>query len=36
MTKALTNNISISIKVSKKQLFKIIQPGGFLGILLGN
>ena len=35
MTKALTNNISISIKVSKKQLLKITQSGEFPGKLLG-
>ena len=31
---AIENNISIDIKVSKAQISKIIQSGGFLGSLL--
>ena len=33
--KAFANNSSVDIKFSKTQLSKIIQPGGFLGKLLG-
>ena len=33
--KLLANNLSINIKLSKTQLSKIIQSGGFLGRLLG-
>ena len=33
--KAFTNKSSIDIKVSKTQLSKMIQSGGFLGRLLG-
>ena len=33
--KAFENNSSIDIKLSKTQLSKMIQPGGFLGRLLG-
>ena len=32
---AIENNISTDIKLSKAQISKIIQPGGFLGKLLG-
>ena len=31
---ALSNNISIDLKLSKAQILKIIQSGGFLGLLL--
>ena len=31
---ALNNNISTDLKLSKAQIFKIIQSGGFLGSLL--
>ena len=31
---AFNNNMSTDIKLSKAQIFKIIQPGGFLGSLL--
>ena len=31
---AIENNISTDIKLSKAQIFKIIQSGGFLGALL--
>ena len=33
--KAFTNYLSTDIKLSKTQLFKMIQSGGFLGRLLG-
>ena len=33
--KAFANHSSIDIKLSKTQLLKMIQPGGFLGSLLG-
>ena len=33
--KAFTNYLSADIKLSKTQLFKMIQSGGFLGRLLG-
>ena len=33
--KAFANNSSIDIKLSKTQLSKMIQSGGFLGRLLG-
>ena len=33
--KAFSNNSSVDIKFSKTQLSKVIQSGGFLGILLG-
>ena len=33
--KPFSNNSSVDIKFSKTQLLKIIQPGGFLGKLLG-
>ena len=33
--KAFANNLSIDIKLSKTQLSKMIQSGGFLGWLLG-
>ena len=33
--KAFSNNSSVDIKFSKTQLLKMIQSGGFLGILLG-
>ena len=33
--KAFANNFSINIKLSKTQLHKIGQSGGFLGSLLG-
>ena len=32
---AIENNMSTDIKLSKAQIFKIIQSGGFLGKLLG-
>ena len=32
---AFANNMSMNIKLSKAQLSKIIQSGGFLGALLG-
>ena len=32
---ALDNNMSTDLKLSKAQIFKIIQSGGFLGSLLG-
>ena len=35
LRKAFTNNSSIDIKLSKTQLSKMIQSGGFLGRLLG-
>ena len=35
LRKAFTNNSSTDIKLSKTQLSKIIQSGGFLGRLLG-
>ena len=31
---AFTNNMSTDLKLSKTQIFKIIQSGGFLGLLL--
>ena len=31
---AIENNMSTDIKLSKAQIFKIIQSGGFLGALL--
>ena len=33
--KAFPNNLSTDIKLSKNQLSKMMQSGGFLGILLG-
>ena len=33
--KAFPNNLSTDIKLSKTQLSKMMQSGGFLGILLG-
>ena len=33
--KAFPNNLSTDIKLSKTQLSKTMQSGGFLGILLG-
>ena len=33
---ALNNNISTDLKLSKAQIFKIIQSGGFLGSLLSS
>ena len=35
LTKAFTNYLSVDIKLSKTQLSKMIQSGGFLGRLLG-
>ena len=35
LCKAFSNNSSANINLSKTQLFKMIQPGGFLGRLLG-
>ena len=35
LCKALANNFTANIKLSKTQLHKIGQSGGFLGILLG-
>ena len=35
LRKAFANNTSTDIKLSKTQLFKMIQLGGFLGRLLG-
>ena len=35
LRKAFTNNSSANIKLSKTQLSKMIQSGGFLGKLLG-
>ena len=35
LCKAFANNFSINIKLSKTQLHKIGQSGGFLGSLLG-
>ena len=35
LRKAFTNNLSTDIKFSKSKLSKMIQWGGFLGILLG-
>ena len=35
LRKALTNNLSADITLSKTQLSKMIQSGGFLGRLLG-
>ena len=35
LCKAFANHLSTDIKLSKTQLSKIIQSGGFLGILLG-
>ena len=35
LRKAFANNLAIDIKLSKTQLSKIIQSGGFLGRLLG-
>ena len=35
LRKAFTNHLSTDIKLSKTQLSKMIQPGGFLGRLLG-
>ena len=35
LCKAFANNSSVSIKLSKTQLSKIVQSGGFLGRLLG-
>ena len=32
---ALNNNMSTDLKLSKAQIYKIIQSGGFLGRLLG-
>ena len=36
LRKAFANNPSADIKLSKTQLFKMIQSGGFLGRLLGS
>ena len=33
--KAFTNNSSVNVKLSKTQLYKVIQSGGFIGRLLG-
>ena len=35
LSKVFTNNLSTDIKLSKTQLSKMIQSGGFLGRLLG-
>ena len=35
LRKAFTNNLSTDTKLSKSKLSKMIQSGGFLGILLG-
>ena len=35
LRKAFANNLSTDIKLSKTQISKMIQSGGFLGILLG-
>ena len=35
LRKAFANNLSVNIKLSKTQLSKIVQSGGFLGSLLG-
>ena len=35
LCKAFANNLSANIKLSKTQLSKMIQSGGFLGRLLG-
>ena len=35
LRKAFSNNSSTNIKLSKTQLSKMIQPGGFIGRLLG-
>ena len=35
LRKAFANHLSANIKLSKTQLSKMIQPGGFLGSLLG-
>ena len=35
LCKAFANNLSANTKLSKTQLSKIIQPGGFLGRFLG-
>ena len=35
LCKAFANNSSVNIKLSKTKLSKIVQSGGFLGILLG-
>ena len=35
LRKAFANKLSAHLKLSKTQLSKIIQSGGFLGILLG-
>ena len=35
LRKAFSNNLLTHIKLSKSQIFKIIQSGGFLGRLLG-
>ena len=35
LCKAFANHLSTHIKLSKTQLFKIVQLGGFLGRLLG-
>ena len=35
LCKTFANNLSINIKLSKMQLSKIVQSGGFLGRLLG-
>ena len=35
LTNAIENNMSTDIKLSKAQISKIIQSGGFLGKLLG-
>ena len=35
LCKAFSNNISADLKLSKTQLLKMIQSGGFLGRLLG-
>ena len=34
LRKAIANNLSANIKLSKTQFFKIVQSGGFLGSLL--
>ena len=33
---SFNNNVSTDLKLSKTQIFKIIQSGGFLGRLLGS
>ena len=35
LCKAFTNNSSVNVKLSKTQLYKVIQSGGFIGRLLG-